>query len=67
MGDALRDGALLEFGEVEAGAEVRAFAGEDDYPDMLGHIKEGHVQLRDQGVVQCIAFFRGQPLGIPAL
>ena len=48
MQDAFGDAALAELRQVEAGAEVVAFAAEHDRARGLGQVDERGVQLRDQ-------------------
>ena len=58
MDDAFGDAALGDLGEVEAGAEVIAFAAQDDRARRLGQVDEGRVQLRDERIADGVALLR---------
>ena len=54
----LGDVALLQLGEIEAGAEVLALAADHDRAHVVGKVDEGGVQLRHQRVVDGVALGR---------
>ncbi len=55
MGEALARVALLEFAQVEAGAEVRALAIDHGRAHAGGQVLEGIAQREDQAVRQRVA------------
>ena len=58
MGDALRDVALLQFAQVEAGGEMLAFAGEQHGADVVGQRGEESFDAEDGLVVERVALVR---------
>jgi hypothetical protein len=58
MDDAFGDAALGDLGEIEAGAEVIAFAAQHDGARRLGQVDEGGVDLRDERIADRVAFVR---------
>jgi hypothetical protein len=58
MDDALGDASLGDLGQVEAGAEVRAGAAQDDRARRLGQVDEGRVQLGNERVADGVALVR---------
>ncbi len=60
MGDALRDVALLQFAQVEAGGEMLAFAMQQHGADAVGQRREEGLDADDGLVVERVALFRAR-------
>ena len=58
MDDALGDAALRDLGEIEAGAEMIAFAAQHDGARLRGQVDEGRVDLRDERIADRVALAR---------